>query len=231
MKYASLFILLCFLTISCGSADNKVTTNFANTVKNINKWTAINGDWTAESYNLTGKKNKHWAIITLNKQLPENYTLTFSSQVQEGTYLLEVMLNIKEQAFLGILYNTLDKKLQIEDRKLFKGEEIIKENAFIRTKNNIGKLPKVALIPTTEWVTWQIQKIDNHLYIWLNNEEYFHYEDHTTHLQSRGQLGFAINGQATIKDLNITPLKGKTPPHPTDFKSKPVVLPFFLFSE
>ncbi|MDM1354843.1 hypothetical protein [Myroides marinus] len=231
MKKSLLLISAFSLLISCKSTEQKLYTSTTKNHKHLSKWAVVNGEWSAQDTLLEGTKNQYWAIVNLHKKLPDNYSITFSSQVKDGTYLFEIMLDIKDQAFLGILYNTLDKKIQIEDRKLYSAEEVEKENAYIRTKNHIGQLPKYELKPSTKWVDWKIEKRNNQLYIWINQEEYVHYQNNHNLLQTKGQLGFAINGNAKIKNIVITPLKQADLLSPIEFKEKPKVLPFFLFSE
>lgn len=227
MRKVLALALFSLLFLNCTAIK---TSSSVNTKQTTYKWTPINGKWDTDNNTLNGQKNEQWAIINLNKRLPDNYSITFSSKISDDTHLFEVILDLKKQAFVGILYNTLDKKIKIEDRKLYSAKEIEKEKAYIRTKGNIGQLPKFELTPSTEWVNWKIEKRNNELYIWINEEEYVHYRNEYSLLQAKGQLGFAINGKASIKDIVIKPIQQDDLLTPIEFKEKPKILPFFLFS-
>ncbi len=191
-------------------------------------WHIVNGSWTADQQAVVGVKNTDWAIMTSKGRLPDNYVLTFNCLVDSNAYLLEVMLNLNGEKYLGILLNQLDKVVAIEDRSLFSATA---PDRFIRSTGNIGKLPKTDYPPKYQWLHWKIQKTGNLLYIWINDEAVMLYTDEKNLLTPKGRLGFAVNGTVVIKDLLLQATRGQDSKPPVTFEARPLKKYFFNFSE
>lgn len=192
-------------------------------------WKIINGTWEVKDSLLQGTANAQWAIIISKKSLPENYILTFSALVEPETYLFEIMLNLHKEKFIGLLYNQLDKDIAFEDRSFY--PNLKKENYYIRTTGNVGRLPSVDNSKEYKWCDWKIQKSGNKIFIWINNESIIRYDDTTYNiLKAEGKFGFAINGKATIKNIQLYQTKGHDSESPKDFTPKKKERkPFFVF--
>lgn len=223
-------LLLCILSLNLSHAKSTTLLQDPLTQSLLGKpWYSINGSWQTGSQGLSGTKNADWGILLAQQTLPGNYTLTFSTLVDPNASLFEVMLNLKKNRFVGVLYNQLDKTLAIEDRSLFDDPE--KHHGYIRTTGHIGQLPKVDLNPKPEWVHWRIQKTGKTLYIWLNDQPMLAYTDRAHILKTGGYFGFAINGQSSIKNLSLSRDQGDAALPPSPFQAPPRQRPFFLFSE
>lgn len=201
--------------------------SFANS--RLKHWNQVNGGWEVnrEEKLVKGTKNSDWAILTAKKELPDNYVLTFSTLVATSSNLFEIMLNVQEEKYLGILYNQLESKVAIEDRSLFRNPE--KEGSFIRTTGHIGKLPKVKIPIKEQWLDWKIQKSGNQFFVWINNEEIIKFMDSDKIVQNNGKFGFAVNGTAQLKKVTLYKIRKEIPME--EFVGKPYEKPFFLFSE
>lgn len=195
----------------------------------LKQWNQINGNWEvdAKEKRVKGIKNSDWAILTSKKEMPDHYILTFSTLVEPSTHLFEVMLNLQNEKYLGILYNRLEGRVAIEDRSLFSDPK--KEGSFIRTTGHIGKLPKVKIPMPDEWLDWKIQKSGNQFFVWINNEAVIQFTDSDGIVKNNGKLGFAINGIAQLKKVVL--YKQREAKVPEEFVGKPYEKPFFLFSE
>jgi len=230
MKFP-VFILASFLafsTVNTANAQRKLVFE-ENFKKNQlqKKWLTVNGKWEIKDQALYGSKDVNWAILLANKPLPEDYILTFSAMAAPKTYLFEVMLNLNGSKFLGILLNQLEDKVAIEDRSLF--ADLENRGTFIHTSGHIGIMPKVKRTRQHDWQDWKIQRSGNQFFIWINQEAVITFKDSSGFVKPQGQFGFAINGDAAIKDIKLWKLKGAHALPPEDFKSLPLLKPFFVF--
>ena len=224
----SLATLLAFSTAFTANAQTKLI--FEESFKNNlhqKKWLTVNGSWEIKDQALYGSKDVNWAILLANKPLPEDYILTFSAMAAPKTYLFEVMLNLNGSKFLGILLNQLESKVAIEDRSLF--ADLENRGTFVHSTGHIGIMPKVGRAKQTDWQNWKIQRSGNQFFIWINQEAVITFKDKTGFVKPKGQFGFAINGEAAIKDLKVWQIKGEDALPPKDFKSPPLLKPFFVF--
>lgn len=228
MKQVALWIVL-MAAISSPKSDYREV--FREEFKNtrLRQWKQVNGSWEVNTSEktLVGNKNKDWAIVTAKKELPDNYVITFSTLVEPSAYLFEVMLNIQNEKYLGILYNQLEGRVAIEDRSFFVNPE--QKRGYIRTTGHVGKLPKVKILMPEQWLDWKIQKTGTTFFVWINNEEIIKFTEPAEMIKSNGKFGFAINGSAQLK--NVVLYKQKKVKVPEGFIGKPYEQPFFLFSE
>ncbi|MBC8987234.1 hypothetical protein H9X96_15780 [Pedobacter sp. N36a] len=225
---AFLTSLLIFNTAFTADAQRKLIFE-ENFKKNLHQknWLTANGSWEIKDQALYGSKDVNWAILLANKSLPEDYVLTFSAMAAPKTYLFEVILNLNGSKFLGILLNQLENKVAIEDRSLF--ADLENRGTFVHSTGHIGILPKVGRTKQTDWQDWKIQRSGDQFFIWINQEAVISFKDKTGFVKSKGQFGFAINGDAAIKELKVWQIKGKDALPPKDFKSPPLLKPFFVF--
>lgn len=188
----------------------------------------MNGTLQADSRELQLSKDGNWAILLNNTTLPENYVLTFSALVEPGTYLFELMLNLSGQHFLGILNNQLESRVAIEDRSLFANPD--KAGSYIHTTGHVGLLPKVELPAKFDiWQDWKVQKSGKQVYVWINGEEIITFKDTKGIIKTGGQFGFAVNGKASISNVQLFNTVGEAAVPPPAFKGKPPVRTWFVF--
>ncbi len=192
-------------------------------------WQILNPDWSSTSQGWRGAKhNGNWAILQSPIQLPENYEITFSSQLEAGSVLVEVMLNLavdehsagQMYRYLGVLYGALNKTLQFEDRSLYAPAYMGEEHYSAQTEDNIGRLPQAHIEISTNWVDWRILKLGSDIYIWLNQEEIAHYSDRLNVVPNKGRLGFVVNGSVYLKNLKVRALDPEEIKKPEYFNNK-----------
>ena len=229
-KYTLLLISLLPLSLHHASAQSRVIYKEKSGEKSLYKnWRQVNGNWAFNNDTLQGERNKEWAVLLSKKTLPKNYILRFSTLVDPKAYLFELITNLNDNHFLGILLNQLEHRVAIEDRAFFpKGNEM---GSLIQTKANIGKLPKVSKITEAVWIDWKVQKTGNQIFIWMNEEEIMMYNDTKGIVKPKGKFGFAINGTAKIKAVTLLKTKNEDSAPPKDFKGRPRIKPTFSFSE
>lgn len=192
------------------------------------RWLLMNGAVQADTHELKISKDGNWAILLNNTTLPENYILTFSASVEPGTYLFELMLNLSGQHFLGILNNQLESRVAVEDRSLFANPD--KVGSYIHTTGHVGLLPKVGFpAKFGVWQDWKVQKSGQQVYIWINGEEIITFKDTKRIIKAGGQFGFAVNGKASISNVQLFNTIGEAAMPPTNFKGRPPVRPWFVF--
>ncbi|WP_219225232.1 hypothetical protein [Pedobacter antarcticus] len=192
------------------------------------RWLLMNGVVQAGTRELQISKDRNWAILLNNTTLPENYILTFSTRVEPGTYLFELMLNLSGQHFLGILNNQLESRVAIEDRSLFANPD--KVGSYIHTTGHVGLLPKVELPAKFEaWQDWRVQKSGNQVFVWINGEEIITFKDTKGIMKAGGQFGFAVNGKASVSNVQLFKAVGDAAMPPLTFKGKPPVRTWFVF--
>lgn len=187
----------------------------------------MNGTWEIKDQAIYGSKDVNWAILLANKPLPEDYILEFSAKADPKTYLFELMLNLNGSKFLGILLNQLENKVAIEDRSLF--GDLEKRGTFIHTTGHIGTMPKVQREKQYDWQDWKIQRSGNQFFVWINQEAVISFKDSSGFVKTKGQFGFALNGTGAIKDIKLWKTTGIAALAPKDFKSLPILRPFFIF--
>ncbi|MBB5638291.1 hypothetical protein HDE68_004220 [Pedobacter cryoconitis] len=228
MKRIISFLLL---TIAGYTAQAQTRTLFQETYKSNSlkkNWSVINGDWKVNELGITGNKNTDWAILISKKTLPKDYILTFSSLVDPKAYLFEVITNLNGEKYLGFLLNQLENRVAIEDRSLF--ADPVKKGTFIHSTGHIGLMPKVKKPSEHIWQNWKIQKTGNQIFVWINNDAIISLNDTTGFVKPKGTFGFAINGEAMIKDVKLIKTRGEASLPPKSFVLKsPVEKPFFVF--
>jgi len=229
-KYAFLLISLLPFSLHYASAQSRVIYKEESGRKSLSRnWQQVNGNWAFNNDTLQGKRNKEWAILVSKKTLPKNFILSFSTLVDPKAYLFELITNLNDNHFLGILLNPLEHRVAIEDRGFFpEGNEM---GSYIQTKANIAKLPKVSKITEAVWIDWKVQKSGNQIFIWMNKEEIMMYNDTTGIVKPKGKFGFAINGTAKIKAISLSKTRNEDSLPPKDFKGRPRIRPTFSFSE
>ena len=230
LKYTLLLISLQLVFLTITNAQTRVIYKEKFGKERLSRnWQNVNGNWEFKKDTLYGKKNKEWAVLLSKKSLPENYILTFSTRVDPKAYLFELITNLNNNRFLGILLNQLEHRVAIEDRAFFpEGNEM---GSHIRTRAHIGKLPKVARTAEATWINWKVQKAGKKIFVWMNNEEMITYNDTTGFIKPKGKFGFAINGAAMIGAITVIKTKGEDSRPALNFKGRPKIKPFFSFSE
>lgn len=230
LKYVVALIIFQSSILQIGHAQIKVVYQEQFGDKSLSKnWRRVNGDWAIKSDTLYGKSNTEWAVLLSKKSLPENYILSFSMLADPKANLFELITNLNDNHFLGILLNQLENRVAIEDRNFFpRGDEM---GSLIHTRGHIGKLPKVGKTAEAIWIDWKVQKTANQIFIWMNEQEIITYRDTSSFVKPKGKFGFAINGKAKIKSVTLSKTKGENSLPPRNFKGRPLIKPFFLFSE
>ena len=230
IKYVPALIFFQCYFIQVSQAQQRIIYKEPFSKKNLaEKWEQVNGQWTVENDTLHGQSNKEWAVVISKKFLPKNYILSFSMLADPKAYLFELMTNLNDNHFLGILLNQLENRVAIEDRAFFlKGDDM---GSLIHTKGHIGKMPKVNRTAQEIWIDWKVQKTGNQLFIWMNGEEMISLKDTTGIVKSKGKFGFAINGKAMIKSVTLSKTRGNGSLPPFNFKGRPLIKPVFIFSE
>ncbi|PTT00969.1 hypothetical protein DBR11_08495 [Pedobacter sp. HMWF019] len=228
MKTIIAFLLI---TIAVHTAHAQAKVSFQEKYKKNSlqkNWRVVNGTWKVNEQEFTGNKNNEWAILVSKKSLPKDYILTFSSLVDPKAYLFEVITNLNGEKYLGLLLNQLENRVAIEDRSLF--ADPVKNGSFIHSTGHIGLLPKVKKPSEHIWQNWKIQKTGNQLFVWINNEAIISLNDTTGIVKPEGKFGFAINGEAMIKDIKLLKTRGEERLPPKSFILKsPIEKPFFVF--
>lgn len=230
IQYTLALIFLQSYFLQIVQAQTKVVYQEKFTEKSLSKnWEQVNGNWTIKNDTLYGERNREWAVLIAKKSLPENYILSFSMLADPKAYLFELMTNLNDNHFLGILLNQLENRVAIEDRAFFpKGDEM---GSHIHTKGHIGRLPKVTKAAGAVWIDWKVQKTGNQIFIWMNDEEIISLKDTMGIAKPKGKFGFAINGKAKIKSVMLLKTKGEASLPPPDFKGRALIRPSFSFSE
>lgn len=230
LKYSLALIFFQIIFLQDSYAQTKVVYRENFSEKSLSKnWEQVNGSWTIQNDTLYGEKNREWAVLIHKKALPENYILSFSMLADPKAYLFELMANLNDNHFLGMLINQLENRIAIEDRAFFpKGNDM---GSYIHTRGHIGKLPKVAKKAEAVWNDLKFQKAGNQFFLWMNGEEMISFKDTTAMIQPKGKFGFAINGKAKIKAVTLSKTKGEDSLPPPNFKGKARIMPTFSFSE
>jgi len=219
-KLLFLFLAICISQIATAQSRTVFHEDFK-TKKRIKNWRMVNGIWEIEDKTINGSKNVDWAILLSKKTLPENYILTFSAHVDPKAYLFELITNLNGEKYLGILLNQLENRVAIEDRSLFNDPKA--QGSYIHSTGHIGLLPKVQKPNQDIWIKWKVQKTGNQIFIWMNDESVISYTDTSGFIKPKGLFGFAVNGKASIKDIQLLSTKGKDNAAPSDFKGMPAV--------
>lgn len=234
----SIFILVLaaiFLMAGCDLPQKLVfKDNFNRPGKFKKQWEVINGQWNVADNAVSGMQNSEWAVMLARKKLPEDFILTFSARMEPGSVLFELILGLQEEKYLGIYVYEIENKAAIEDRSLFLGEKYAQERTYIRSTGNIGRLPQKNYQFNYEWMAWKIQKTGNQLFVWINNEQVFGYDDTRGFLQPNGRFGFALKGAGQIENVQLYSTKNEASLPPAGFEtqaSREFEMPFILFSE
>lgn len=223
IRYSYLLILIIILLSSCKSRlifrDDFSSTDLTD------NWEILNDSWELQEGILQGQGvQDKWSVILCRKELPENYVIEFSTLLNSENRLLELILNLHDEKFVGVLMGYQGKTIQLEDRTL-----LMKDGkADIRTKDNIGQLPEVSYQKKTDWSHWKVQKAGNRLFVWIDGKEIIFLYEWINILKSGGRFGFATSGDVLIKNIQVVRSNKKAP---EDFKGLLDVRNLFLFGE
>ena len=225
-KYTiTLGTIVLILLNSCRTVEKTVYSENFTQSQLTKEWNILTKEWTVSDGILYGNGTQpDWSILLNKKELPKDYILEFSSWIETDERLLEVILNLHEVKFVGLLMNYLEESVELEDRNLYDKEG----NPDIRTLENIGKFPEVTYPKKFSWNEWKIQKVGNQLFVWINGEEIVKLDGAINILKDGGQFGFATSGKVKIKDIQ---LKTSKLPAPKNFVGKTDTNNFFLFGE
>lgn len=224
-----LSLLFIIFTVSTSNAQTRTLFEETYKTNSLQKnWHVVNGDWKLNEQTIIGNKNRDWAILVAKKSLPKDYILTFSSLVDPKAYLFEVITNLNGEKYLGFLLNQLENRVAIEDRSLF--ADPVKNGSFIHSTGHIGLMPKVKKPAEYIWQNWKIQKTGNQIFVWINNDAIISLNDTTGIGKPKGKFGFAINGEAIIKDIKLVKTRGAASLPPKSFVLRsPLEKKFFVF--
>lgn len=209
----------------CSTSQKVVfSENFRETELDKN-WEILSDKWIVSENILQGNGSQNrWSILLCKEKLPKNYILEFSSCLQSDERLLEVILNLHDTKFVGLL-NCYNKLVELEDRSLLTDKDGFPD---IRTVDNIDMFPEVNYIPKGECSKWTIQKTGDRLFVWIDGEEIVTLSRNNKILKNGGQFGFVTSGNVKIKDVKLTK---SSLPAPENFKGKSDNRFFFLFGE
>lgn len=222
-KYIAISSIL-LLLVGCNSQKLVYSEKFKTSDLKTN-WEILVDQWHVTNQILYGEGTRpDWSVIVNKKELPQDYILEFSSWLETDERLFEIILNLNDGKFVGLLMNYLGATVELEGRSLYDKDGRVDIRT---TPDMVGKLPNVNFPKKDSWNQWTIQKTGDKLFVLIDGEEVIKL-NRADLLKDGGQFGFVTSGQVKIKDIKLKTSKKSAP---KKFKGKADNRFFFLFGE
>ena len=243
-KILPIVALLCFTVLGTVKAQQKlVFKDEFEKEKPGKQWIDANGTWSSTHHLPEGSNIPNWAILLCKKELPEEYILTFYVLVDSSTGVFKVMLNLYEESFLAIQLYQRDNEISVEERHLYfsdissysgqrKRKKVIEKETHIWPTMQDIFLPKVNHESKHVRQHWKIQKTNNEIYLWIDDEPIVSSANISEIARNgKGKFGFATNGKVKIDNVKLFKTQKDASLPPTDFQGRERIIPIFIFSE
>lgn len=161
-----------------------------------NEWQIAIGNWYIKDGVLNGiGDSEKWAFVTLIRELPTNYEVSFRTQIIDGP-VSELMLHVSDNRYIRIYLFLILTEL----RAVF-------GDGYIRSDYSLGgpSLANTAVAVTQN--TWYDIKATarNGIYtVSVNNQQLIYYIDEETKLSPRGTIGLVSTGHMQFDDVVVT---------------------------
>lgn len=177
------------------------------------KWQIITGDWYIKDGVLNGVSNQKtsfggpvWAILSLDKQLPSDYTVSFRTKIVEGE-VTELMLHLSNNRYVRAYLYAIDQAVMLGDGE-FLQKNMPGSIGLDEIMDNLGGGITVAQhgfpIFNNRWYQVKVTAVSNNYSISVGGQEIISYSDRKGLLNTRGTIGFISNGHMHYDDLIIT---------------------------
>lgn len=185
--------------------------NFTNPPMN-KEWQVITGDWYIRDGFLNGVSTQKtsfggpvWAILTLDKQLPRDYAVSFRTKIVKGD-VSELMLRLSRNRYVRVYLYSIDQALMLGDGK-FLEKNMPGSIGLDEIKDSLGGGVTVAQhgfpIFKDRWYSITVSAISNNYSISLGGQEVINYTDRKNELNSRGTIGLISNGHMQYDEVTI----------------------------
>lgn len=176
------------------------------------KWQVITGDWYIKDGVLHGISRQKtsfggpvWAILTLDKQLPRDYTVSFKTKIVEGE-VSELMLRLSNNRYVRAYLYAIDQALKLGDGEFLK-KNMPGSIGLDEIMDNLGGGVTVAQhgfpIFKDRWYNIKVTAVSNNYSISLGGQEIINYTDRKSELNPRGTIGFISSGHMQYDDVTI----------------------------
>jgi hypothetical protein len=176
------------------------------------KWQIITGDWYSKDGVLNGVSRQKtsfggpvWAILTLDKQLPRDYSVSFKTKIVEGE-VSELMLRLSNNRYVRVYLYSIDQALMLGDGEFLK-KNMPGSIGLDEIMDNLGGGVTVAQhgfpIFKERWYSIKVTAVSNNYSISLGGQEIINYTDLKNELNPHGTIGFISNGHMQYDDVTI----------------------------
>lgn len=187
--------------------EDKFTTPYLNEV-----WQVVTGDWYIKDGVLNGVSTQKtsfggpvWAIMTLDKQLPRDYVVSFKTKIVEGE-VSELMLRLSNNRYIRIYLYSIDQALMLGDGEFLK-KNMPGSIGLDEIMDNLGGGVTLAQhgfpIFKERWYRIKVSAISSNYSISLGGQEIINYTDYKNKLNSSGTIGFISNGHMQYADVSV----------------------------
>lgn len=180
-----------------------------------NHWQVITGNWYVKDGSLNGvstQKNSWggpvWAIVTLDKDLPANHSITFRTKIIDGA-VSELMLHLSNNRYVRVYLYSIDQAIKLGDGD-FLEENKPGQIGLDEIMNSLGGGETVAQhgfpIASDIWYSVKVTAKDSTYTINVGGQRMLQYEDVNGKLNKEGTIGFISNGHMQYDDIKISKL-------------------------
>ena len=179
-------------------------------------WQILTGEWTIKDGALNGASNQKtsygtpvWAIITLDKELPANYSISFRTKIISGE-LTELMLHLSNNRYVRVYLYSIDQAVVLGDGKILQ-ENRPGEIGADKIMDSLGGGGSVARqgfpVLTNTWYNVRVVATGSTYAIFVGGQRIIQYEDEKGLLNKEGTIGFISNGQMQFDDIKIAGIR------------------------
>lgn len=177
-----------------------------------NDWQVVSGDWSLKDGVLNGVSNQKnefggpvWAAVTLNRELPANYSVSFRTRIVDGE-VSELMLHLSNNRYVRAYLYEINQAVILGDGTFLRDDKPGEANLEDNLKN-LGGGPTVAQrgFPITKgtWYNVKVTAKDNTYTVSVGGQLVLKYVDSMDGLSKEGTVGLISNGHMQYDDLKI----------------------------
>lgn len=175
-------------------------------------WQVISGDWQIQAGELHGVVTERtssdtpvWAVLTLNRTLPADYTVSLRTRIQEGE-VSELMVHLSNNRYVRAYLYEIDQAVMLGNGR-FLSENRPGQEGLDEVLGHLGGGPTVLQhavpIVRDRWYHVRVSISGNRYRISVGGQELVDHTDTAGELSPTGTIGLISNGHMAFDDIAV----------------------------